>query len=108
MGAWGYMRLRLAQLIDGRWPLHYIGRPRSSSPAEGSSAWHALNQEAIIKQAYDLTESRADESLVLGRPNSQALGTRDSDCRSLIVDCRLKTEDCTFSNLQSSIENRQS
>src|SRR5438094_937649 len=65
MGAWGYMRLRLAQLIDGRWPLHYIGRPRSSSPAEGSSAWHALNQETIIKQAYDLTESRADESLLL-------------------------------------------
>jgi 2-oxoglutarate dehydrogenase E1 component len=65
MGAWGFMRLQLAKLIDGRWPLRYIGRPRSSSPGEGSSAWHALNQETIIKQAYDLAEVRADEGLLL-------------------------------------------
>jgi 2-oxoglutarate dehydrogenase E1 component len=64
MGAWPFMRLRLTRLIDGRWPLSYVGRPRSSSPAEGSSAWHALNQEAIIKQALDLAETRTEESIL--------------------------------------------
>src|SRR5207237_8053021 len=58
MGAWEFLKLQLARLIDGRWPLHYIGRPRSSSPAEGSSAWHALNQELVINQAYDLSQTR--------------------------------------------------
>jgi 2-oxoglutarate dehydrogenase E1 component len=65
MGAWEFVRLQLARLIDGRWPLHYIGRPRSSSPAEGSSAWHALNQEMVIKQAYSLVQTRSEESLQL-------------------------------------------
>ncbi len=64
MGAWPFMRARLRRLIDGRWPLHYVGRPRSSSPAEGSSAWYALNQETIVKQAFDLTEIRSEESVL--------------------------------------------
>ncbi len=52
MGAWDFVRPLLARLIDGRWPLYYVGRPASPSPAEGSSAWHAINQETIVKQAY--------------------------------------------------------
>jgi len=67
MGAWEFLKLQLARLIDGRWPLHYIGRPRSSSPAEGSSAWHALNQELVITQAYDPSETRSEESVLLRR-----------------------------------------
>ncbi len=54
MGAWEFVRPRLEELIDGRWPLHYLGRFRNSSPAEGSSAWHKINQEALIQQAYNL------------------------------------------------------
>jgi 2-oxoglutarate dehydrogenase E1 component len=64
MGAWPFMRRRLTRMLDGRLPVNYIGRPRSSSPAEGSSAWHALNQAMIVKQAYDLSESRAEESIL--------------------------------------------
>lgn len=60
MGWWPFMRRRVPQLIDGRWPLRYIGRPRSPSPAEGSSAWHAFNQEAIIKQAYEPVETHTE------------------------------------------------
>jgi 2-oxoglutarate dehydrogenase E1 component len=52
MGAWEYVQPRLLELIGDRWPLHYVGRPRRSSPAEGSSAWHMINQTAIIEQAY--------------------------------------------------------
>ncbi|HUY13957.1 MAG TPA: 2-oxoglutarate dehydrogenase E1 component [Terriglobia bacterium] len=65
MGAWEFLRLQLARLIAGRWPLHYLGRPRNSSPAEGSSSRHAINQEIIISQAFNLTHIEAEESLLL-------------------------------------------
>jgi len=53
MGAWTFLQPRLATLIDGRWPLRYVGRAPSSSPAEGSAAWHAANQATLLRQAYD-------------------------------------------------------
>ena len=53
MGAWEFVRPLLEQLIDKRWPLRYIGRVRNSSPSEGSSSWHAVNQRAIVEQAFD-------------------------------------------------------
>ncbi|MGH9403449.1 MAG: 2-oxoglutarate dehydrogenase E1 component [Terriglobia bacterium] len=65
MGAWEFVRLQIARLIDGRCPLHYIGRPRSSSPAEGSSAWHVSNQETLITQAFDVREVSAEETVLL-------------------------------------------
>lgn len=52
MGAWMFMFPFFRKLIDGRFPLHYIGRRRNSSPAEGSSSMHKVNQEALIKQAF--------------------------------------------------------
>jgi 2-oxoglutarate dehydrogenase E1 component len=54
MGAWAYVRPQLCTLLDGRWPLHYLGRPPSSSPAEGSASWYAINQQALVEQAYNL------------------------------------------------------
>jgi 2-oxoglutarate dehydrogenase E1 component len=65
MGAWEFLRQPLAQLIDGRWPLRYLGRPRSSSPAEGSLAWHNATQEALIRQAYDLNSVVSSELSVV-------------------------------------------
>lgn len=52
MGAWTFIQPRLADLIKGRWPLHYIGRPPGASPAEGSSAWHTVNQKEIVSQVF--------------------------------------------------------
>ena len=54
MGAWEFVQSRLEQVTEKRWPVHYIGRPRSSSPAEGSAAWHRVNQQALIDQAYTM------------------------------------------------------
>ena len=54
MGAWEFMRPLLEELIGDRCPLRYIGRARSSSPSEGSAAWHQLNQKALVEQAFDL------------------------------------------------------
>ena len=57
MGAWQFARPLLEELIGGRARLRYVGRARSASPAEGSSAWHQLTQKALIEQAF---EPRAD------------------------------------------------
>ncbi len=52
MGAWQFVNPLLTRLIDGRWSLQYVGRSASSSPAEGSSAWHNAKQERLVKQAF--------------------------------------------------------
>src|SRR5204862_6693512 len=37
MGAWSYVALRLTELVQGRLPLRYVGRPVRASTAEGSA-----------------------------------------------------------------------
>jgi 2-oxoglutarate dehydrogenase E1 component len=61
MGAWEFVRPLIENLLAGRCPLRYVGRPRSASPSEGSAAWHALNQRAIVDLAYDLQAQLAPE-----------------------------------------------
>ncbi|HEX7976061.1 MAG TPA: 2-oxoglutarate dehydrogenase E1 component, partial [Anaerolineales bacterium] len=51
MGAWPFIHPLLVTAINSRWPLEYVGRPANSSPAEGSAAWHAANQKALIARA---------------------------------------------------------
>ncbi len=53
MGAWEFVRPRLEELVVGRWPLSYVGRPRNASPAEGSAAKHAENQAALIQAVFE-------------------------------------------------------
>jgi 2-oxoglutarate dehydrogenase E1 component len=57
MGAWNFIKPRLEELIHGRWPLCYVGRPANSSPAEGSSTWFAANQKLIVEQAYNFCDT---------------------------------------------------
>ncbi|MGQ0793993.1 MAG: 2-oxoglutarate dehydrogenase E1 component [Deltaproteobacteria bacterium] len=54
MGAWAYMYPRLRKIIAGDYPLHYIGRSRNSSPAEGFASMHKVNQDAIVQLAYNM------------------------------------------------------
>jgi 2-oxoglutarate dehydrogenase E1 component len=54
MGAWRHLSVRLGEIINERWPLRYMGRPASASPAEGSASWHAINQRAIVEGAFRL------------------------------------------------------
>jgi 2-oxoglutarate dehydrogenase E1 component len=56
MGAWNYLRPRLRQMIEGRLELHYVGRPESSSPAEGSSTLYRINQQELIVQAFQFDQ----------------------------------------------------
>ena len=53
MGAWSYVALRLARILDGRdLPLRYIGRQPRASTAEGSADMHTQEQARIIEAAF--------------------------------------------------------
>jgi len=57
MGAWDFVRPRLVELSAGL-SLHYVGRPPSSSPAEGSSYWYKTTQEVLVNHAYSYSEGQ--------------------------------------------------
>jgi 2-oxoglutarate dehydrogenase E1 component len=67
MGAWNYLRPRLRRLTDDRLPLHYVGRPESSSPAEGSSTLYRINQQELIEQAFEFEKQSRTRSVVKER-----------------------------------------
>jgi 2-oxoglutarate dehydrogenase E1 component len=67
MGAWEFVRPLVEQIIDGRCPLRYIGRARNSSPSEGSSAWHAANQRAIVAETFEEKIDAPDAQRVLSK-----------------------------------------
>jgi 2-oxoglutarate dehydrogenase E1 component len=64
MGAWNFVRPLIEELLEDGYSLRYVGRTRSSSPAEGSSAWHAVNQDLLIKQAYSRETGSVKESFI--------------------------------------------
>ena len=78
MGAWEFIRPLLEEMIGDRCPLRYIGRARSASPSEGSSAWHQLNQKVLVEQAFDLEVAPTDPSMVLSK-EVRAKVTRGAD-----------------------------
>jgi 2-oxoglutarate dehydrogenase complex dehydrogenase (E1) component-like enzyme len=51
MGAWEFIRPYLQEVSSGR-AVRRVARPRSASPAEGSAARHARNQQTLITQAF--------------------------------------------------------
>jgi 2-oxoglutarate dehydrogenase E1 component len=65
MGAWDFLRPRLRRLL-ARYslPLHYVGRPESSSPAEGSSTLYRINQRALIRQAFEFEKQIETRSVI--------------------------------------------
>ena len=52
MGAWTFVAPRLRDVLDGRLPLLYAGRPRRASPAEGSHEWHVQEQKRMVEAAF--------------------------------------------------------
>ncbi len=53
MGAWDFMNYRIKKLVGIQMPVNYVGRRRSSSPAEGSKAAHQVNQSMLIDYAFN-------------------------------------------------------
>lgn len=52
MGAWGFVRPLLEQLVGSDLTVRYIGRPDKASPAGGHAAAHMLEQQAIVEEAF--------------------------------------------------------
>jgi 2-oxoglutarate dehydrogenase E1 component len=67
MGAWNYMYPRLKQVLGDRLPIYYVGRPESSSPAEGSSTLYRLNQQILIHQVFNVERSVPSQSVLVER-----------------------------------------
>ena len=75
MGAYRFMQPRIGDILPykddaeaERVDFHYIGRQRYASPAEGSTNWHKVNQEKLVREAF--TKAYVDEELRLKRLTS--------------------------------------
>jgi 2-oxoglutarate dehydrogenase E1 component len=53
MGVWDFINYRLKKLVGRDLPVNYVGRRRSSSPAEGSKTAHNVNQSMICEYAFN-------------------------------------------------------
>ncbi len=67
MGAWGFVRPLIEEVIEGRRPLRYVGRARSASPSEGTMAWHAVNQKILVEEAFASAPPRRQTHMVLSK-----------------------------------------
>lgn len=54
MGAWGFLRTRFGERLLEQYPYRGICRPESASPATGSATSHKIEQQNILKQAFEL------------------------------------------------------
>jgi 2-oxoglutarate dehydrogenase complex dehydrogenase (E1) component-like enzyme len=74
MGAWDFIRSHLQEVSSGR-TVRRVARPRSASPAEGSAARHALNQQALVNQAFAERGGSVQVAKQV-RPDSQLTGSK--------------------------------
>ncbi|CAN5534030.1 2-oxoglutarate dehydrogenase E1 component [soil metagenome] len=75
MGAWDFIRPHLQEVSTGR-PVRRVARPRSASPAEGSAARHALNQQALVDQAFGATPKTEEPVANKARQDSQLTSSK--------------------------------
>jgi 2-oxoglutarate dehydrogenase E1 component len=85
MGAWEFMRPLLSEMIGGRCPLRYIGRPRSESPSEGSAARHQINQKLLVERAFESLTRQSDDA------SAGASGTDEAASRPVTKEVRSLT-----------------
>ncbi|MEM6333654.1 MAG: 2-oxoglutarate dehydrogenase E1 component [Planctomycetota bacterium] len=52
MGAWPFLKMMFCHRLFDRLTLHAVCRPPSASPATGSKAAHAIEQEQVIAEAF--------------------------------------------------------
>jgi hypothetical protein len=54
LGAWGFLRMKFGERLLDRYPFRGITRPEAASPATGSATSHKIEQQTILKQAFEL------------------------------------------------------
>ena len=66
MGSIMYLWPRFKQLFEGKKVLlQYLGRKPNSSPSEGSSSWHMVIQEAIVRETFNLKVKKDIKGILL-------------------------------------------
>jgi 2-oxoglutarate dehydrogenase E1 component len=75
MGAWEFIRSHLQEVAGGR-PVTRVARPRSASPAEGSAARHAINQQVLVDQAFGVTPKKNGGTAKKARQDSQLTSSK--------------------------------
>ncbi len=58
MGSWMYIEPRLRDIAPERVSVSYIGRPDRSSPSEGSSEIHNIEQNRIIRESLTMKKAK--------------------------------------------------
>ncbi len=53
-GAWDFVKLRFAAMLNSRWQIGYVGREPSAVPAVGSAKLHGIQQKELVNQALKL------------------------------------------------------
>jgi 2-oxoglutarate dehydrogenase E1 component len=76
MGAWDFIRPHLEE-VSGRRTVRRVARPRSASPAEGSAARHALNQQALVNQAFAGTPPARSDAASTSRQKIELTGVKE-------------------------------
>jgi 2-oxoglutarate dehydrogenase E1 component len=66
MGAWEFIRPHLQDVASGR-TVRRVARPRSASPAEGSAARHASQQQILVDKAFGVTPGSGKETAKKGK-----------------------------------------
>ncbi|NGZ08438.1 MAG: 2-oxoglutarate dehydrogenase E1 component [Nitrospira sp. LK70] len=54
MGAWRYLFARFGDRLMGTWPFSAVCRPASASPATGWHDLHKIEQQKLLKAAFDV------------------------------------------------------
>ena len=54
MGAWRYLFARFGDRLMGTWPFSAVCRPASASPATGWHELHKIEQQKLLKAAFDV------------------------------------------------------
>ena len=57
MGARSFWYMRFGDRLFDRFPLTYVSRAESASPATGSKAVHKHEQQSVVEQAFAVTHS---------------------------------------------------
>lgn len=68
MGAWSFVRQRMARELPNVAAIRYLGRARSASPATGSYSRHVAVQEELARRALEGPYEGGDVELDAASP----------------------------------------
>jgi 2-oxoglutarate dehydrogenase complex dehydrogenase (E1) component-like enzyme len=53
MGAWNFIYRELREILQSPYHFSYVGRVPSGSPAAGSATLHEIEQNKLVREAFE-------------------------------------------------------